>query len=130
LLPAHTLVEPADLQAFAEVPIELGEPRYAEPLRVSATELRERFPEEEVVLLGSIATGKYVDALLPLFGERLLFPRDFIGRGDMSRGALMLRCASARTELDYLPIAGAVLKGARPAKLPTKLAARRENSRN
>ena len=71
----------------------------------------------DVVLLGSIASGKYVDVLGPIFGERLLFPPSFVGRGDMSRGGLMLRAAASGEELDYVPIAGAVRHGTRPPKL-------------
>src|SRR4029077_5935565 len=55
----------------------------------------------EVVLLGSIATGKYVEPLLAVLGERLRFPADFVGRGDMSRGGLLLRCARAGAERTY-----------------------------
>ena len=73
--------------------------------------------ECEVVLLGSIASGKYVDLLMPIFGERLVFPPHFVGRGDMSRGGLMLRCVDAGLELDYVPLAGAVRHGQRPPKL-------------
>jgi hypothetical protein len=69
------------------------------------------------VLLGSIASGKYVEVLLPIFGERLLFPPAFVGRGDMSRGGLMLRCAASGDELEYTPVAGAVRQGSRPPKL-------------
>ena len=69
------------------------------------------------VLLGSIATNKYVDPLTQVFGERLLFPKDFIGRGDMSRGGLMLRHAAAGQELEYIPVATAVRHGKRPPKL-------------
>jgi len=70
-----------------------------------------------VVLLGSIATGKYVDTLLATFGERLLFPLEFVGRGDMSRGGLMLRHGRAGTALTYVPVIGAVRHGKRPPKL-------------
>ena len=73
--------------------------------------------QSEVILLGSIATGKYVDVLLANFGERLRFPADFVGRGDMSRGGLMLRCAADRQELSYIPVAGAIVNGKRPPKL-------------
>jgi hypothetical protein len=52
-----------------------------------------------------------------VFGERLVFPADFVGRGDMSRGGLMLRSVSAEKELDYIPVATAVRKGTRPPKL-------------
>ena len=73
--------------------------------------------DASVVLLGSIATGKYVDVLLANFKERLRFPSDFVGRGDMSRGGLLLRCAADKTELDYISVAGAIVNGKRPPKL-------------
>jgi len=117
LLPADTLVGPRDLEAFSEVPIHETEERYAKPLLRTAQRLRARLVDPEVVLLGSIATGKYVDVLLSVFGERLLFPVDFIGRGDMSRGGLMLRQARSRVELSYLPVLGAMRRGRRPPKL-------------
>lgn len=71
----------------------------------------------EVVLLGSIATPKYVEPLLQAFGERLLFPAQFVGRGHMSRGGLMLRAVEAQTELAYAPVLNATRHGARPPKL-------------
>lgn len=71
----------------------------------------------EIVLLGSIATPKYVEPLLQAFGERLLFPAEFVGRGDMSRGGLMLRAVEAQTELAYAPVLNATRHGARPPKL-------------
>ena len=70
------------------------------------------------MLLGSIASPKYVDILTAIFGERLQFPIAFVGRGDMSRGGLLLRHASDGVELDYVPVLGASLHGARPPKLP------------
>jgi hypothetical protein len=104
--------------AFARVPIALDNASYREPLVRGARALdRAAGPDCEVVLLGSIASGKYVEVLLPIFGDRLLFPPDFIGRGDMSRGGLMLRCVAADLELPYVPIRGAVRHGARPPKL-------------
>jgi len=74
-------------------------------------------PACSFVLLGSIASDKYTEPLLEVFGERLVFPADFVGRGDMSRGGLMLRSADARAELAYVPVAGAVRRGPRPPKL-------------
>ena len=68
------------------------EPRYFEPLVTDARQLAAALPAHaRVVLLGSIATSKYVEVLRDALGARLHFPADFIGRGDMSRGALMLR---------------------------------------
>ena len=65
----------------------------------------------EVVLLGSIASPKYVDVLLAIFGDRLLFPSDFVGRGDMSRGGLLLRQRPRAWSSPYVPVAGAVRHG-------------------
>ncbi|HEX2689043.1 MAG TPA: hypothetical protein VHN14_20615 [Kofleriaceae bacterium] len=76
-------------------------------------------PTARIVLLGSIATGKYLDTLLDVFGARLLFPETFVGRGDMSRGGLLLRAARSSDELAYRPVAGATLHGTRAPKLPT-----------
>jgi hypothetical protein len=108
----------ADLQEFAAVDIDEEDPRYRKPLEKSVRCLAKTLPRDcDVVLLGSIATGKYVDVFLKHFKERLRFPADFVGRGDMSRGGLMLRCAADRTELKYISVAGAVLNGKRPPKL-------------
>ena len=87
--------------------------------RESARFLRREIGAEcDVVLLGSIASPKYVDILVDIFGDRLLFPIEFVGRGDMSRGGLLLRKAAEGQELEYVPVAGAVRHGARPPKLP------------
>lgn len=118
LLPADTPVTLDDLRSFGGVPIDLAEPRYREPLLRDARALAGALPAGgRVVLLGSVATGKYVDLLLDVFGERLRFPREFVGRGDMSRGGLLLRCADAGTELDYVRIDGTPRRGTRPPKL-------------
>jgi hypothetical protein len=106
------------IQKFAGVDVAAGNPAYRKPLERSARSLAADIgPDCGVVLLGSIASTKYVDVLLGIFGERLLFPADFVGRGDMSRGGLMLRCAGAGEELRYIPVAGAVRNGQRPPKL-------------
>lgn len=118
LVPAETKISRADLLEFATVDIRESDPRYREPLCRDAKALAQALTgTSELVLLGSVATGKYVDALLEYFGERLLFPADFVGRGDMSRGGLLLRSAVDRTELSYIPVQGAVRKGKRPPKL-------------
>ena len=118
LLPADTPVTIDRLRRFARVPIDLSEPRYRRPLKRHARALSETIGAgTEVVLLGSIATGKYVDILAAAFGERLRFPGDFVGRGDMSRGGLLLRSAREGRELDYRTLAGASLHGKRPPKL-------------
>jgi hypothetical protein len=92
------------LRAWADVDIHAANPRFTEPLLEHARALAAG-TTCAIVLLGSVATAKYVDPLLRAFGERLLFPADFVGRGDMSRGALLLRAARDGRELDYLPVA-------------------------
>ena len=115
---ADTPVTIDSFRGFAEVDIDLRNVKYRAPLEQAGRALLSAIGTEcEVVLLGSVASGKYVDLLLPIFGERLMFPPDFVGRGDMSRGGLMLRCAAAGFELPYVPIAGAVRHGQRPPKL-------------
>lgn len=104
-----------DLRAFGGVDIRSDEPKYREPLERDLARLAGD-SDLELVLLGSVATGKYVDVLLDVVGERLLFPTDFVGRGDMSRGALLLRAARERTELAYEPVATALRRGPRPGK--------------
>ena len=108
-----------DLIGFSDVDIASGDERYLAPLTRDAERLAKTLPEAaNVVLLGSIATGKYVDALIAIFGERLVFPAEFVGRGDMSRGGLLLRHAREGAPLAYIPVRGAVRRGSRPPKLP------------
>lgn len=118
LVDAASTITTSDLQEFAAIDIDEEDPRYRKPLEKSVRQLsKDLSPECDVVLLGSIATGKYVDVFLKHFGKRLRFPADFVGRGDMSRGGLMLRCAADCSELRYVSVAGAVLNGRRPPKL-------------
>ena len=107
------------LREFAEVDVATDEPRYRVPLeRDLATLASTLEPDTPVVLLGSVATGKYVDVIAPVMGSRLLYPRSFVGRGDMSRGGLLLRSVASGEELDYVPLTSGVRpRGARPAKL-------------
>jgi hypothetical protein len=106
LLPAETAVRAVDLQALGLVDIHASDPRYREPLLADLDRL-----------LGSVATGKYVDVLLEALGQRLRFPPAFVGRGDMSRGALLLRAARNEEELAYIPVEGADRHGPRPPRL-------------
>lgn len=118
LVDPNARVTPTILAAFAQIPIDPTDSRYAEPLRRDAQAIARALGRTgEVVLLGSIATGKYTELLLEAFGERLLFPSAFVGRGDMSRGGLLLRAVRAGEELAYSPVAGAITRGARPPRL-------------
>jgi hypothetical protein len=106
LVPLEAPVSRAHLAAFGEVPIRLDEPRYVDPLLVTSLDLARRLGRTEVVLLGSLATPKYTAPLVEVFGHRLRFPACFIGRGDMSRGSVMLKAARAGVELEYARVAG------------------------
>ena len=119
LMDVEQTITADELRAIAEVPVDLREARYRDPLERDAHLLARRLANRgEAVLLGSIATGKYADVFLEALGEQLLFPPSFVGRGDMSRGGLLLRSVRAGTELPYAPLRGAVRHGARPPKLP------------
>ena len=118
LLSPETPTHLDDLIAFSHVNIAAGDERYIAPLRRDVARLEHELPARaSVVLLGSIATGKYVDTLIEAFGSRLLFPSEFVGRGDMSRGGLLLRHAREKHELEYISVLGAVRHGKRPPKL-------------
>jgi hypothetical protein len=117
LVPPDERMTCESLRAMGVGRIDVDDPIYRGPLERDVQALLELSPDCRFVLLGSIATGKYVDVLLSLLGERLVFPADFVGRGDMSRGGLMLRCVASGSELIYTPVAGAIRKGTRPAKL-------------
>jgi hypothetical protein len=121
LLPPKTVITMDDLLEMSAVPIDQRDARYREPLCRDARALARVLPSgSQIVLLGSIASGKYVAPLLEIFGANLLFPQQFVGRGDMSRGGLMLRCAQAGLELDYVSVDSAVRRGPRPPRLSTK----------
>src|SRR5262249_55537119 len=113
LLDARTRIRLDDLREFAAVDIQKDDPRYRLPIERDARRLARKLPaHSEAILLGSIATGKYVEVLLANLGERLRFPADFVGRG-----GLMLRCAADGHELSYIAVAGAPVNGKRPPKL-------------
>jgi len=125
ITPSRGLMMPSDplhienLREFAGVEISLSEKRFREPLVQSAQDLALQLDEDcEVVLLGSIATGKYLDILASIFGDRLRFPAEFAGRGDMSRGGLLLRCVMEQRELTYVSLSMGARHGNRPPKLP------------
>lgn len=118
LVPAESRVTIEHLEAFAQTDIHHDERQFVVPLLRDAELLQQALGEDgEVVLLGSVAHGKYVRPLLSVFDTRLLFPRDFVGRGDMSRGGLLLRAVEDGRELDYAPVVGTTLHGVRPPKL-------------
>ncbi|MDB6095217.1 MAG: hypothetical protein JWM32_2779 [Verrucomicrobia bacterium] len=118
LVDPEKIIGPPELIAFGTTQIEAGDETYHGPLRRHARALRRKLgATTRVILLGSIATPKYREVLLEVFGPHLLFPSEFVGRGDMSRGALLLRAARAGTELEYVPVEGAILTGRRARRV-------------
>jgi hypothetical protein len=118
LLATDAIIRSQDLRAFAEVRVSENEPRYREPLSRDVERLARQLGRNcRVVLLGGIATNKYAQVLAAALGKRLVFPQAFVGRGDMSRGGLMLRCVREGRELEYVTISGAVRRGSRPPRL-------------
>jgi hypothetical protein len=119
LLSPETVVTTEHLLQIASIPIDAADPRYRDPLEKACRHLDQLAgPECDYVLLGSVATLKYLEPMFAVFEERLLFPEEFAGRGDMSRGGLMLRCARAGTELSYVKLGNLTRHGPRPPKLP------------
>jgi hypothetical protein len=118
LLPPEHRLTVKTLRAFGAVDIQEDNPRFRKPLlRDARIVARKIGPAGTAILLGSIATAKYRDVLLEAFGARLVFPGDFVGRGDMSRGGLMLKAARDGVELPYVPVQGAAFKGKRAPRI-------------
>jgi hypothetical protein len=121
LLTPLTRVSLDDLASLAETDIDHSSDQFRIPLQRDAQSVASSLGRDgEAVLLGSIASAKYTDVLLSVLDQQLLFPQDFVGRGDMSRGGLLLRCIDAGFELAYTPVKGAVRRGGRPHKLPPR----------
>jgi hypothetical protein len=123
ITPTRGLVDPDilltldDMREFAEVNIATQSERFIEPLARDARALAAASRSASAILLGSIATDKYIGTLAAAFGNRLRFPEEFVGRGDMSRGGLLLRSVRESRELTYIAVSGATRRGARPPKL-------------
>jgi hypothetical protein len=102
LLPPEYVASLDWLRDTTESSIDPDNPKYRDPLIRDAELICDALPQgARVVLLGSIATPKYVAPLLEVLGHRLFYPLDFAGRGDMSRGSLLLRCTRENRELSY-----------------------------
>lgn len=116
-----TFVTAADLRRMATVDVAAQSAGFVAPLTADTDDLcaaLDRF--DRVVLLGSVATDKYATPLLAVLGDRLLVPIAFAGRGDMSRGGLLLRCVDEGRELRYAPLLTTARHGPRPPRLPPR----------
>src|SRR5947207_7576550 len=77
LVDAGTRIRLDDLREFATVDIHSEDPRYRAPVERDARALAKKLPRRsEIILPGTIATGKYVARRLPTFGNRHPFPVD------------------------------------------------------
>src|SRR5579863_1973251 len=87
LMLPETVVTLAELRRISSTSIDANNASYRLPLDADLVRLREASDgDTSIILLGSIATSKYITPLKEIFGKRLLFPCDFLGLGDMSRG--------------------------------------------
>ncbi|HVR43549.1 MAG TPA: hypothetical protein VMS56_08895 [Thermoanaerobaculia bacterium] len=120
LVPPGWPLDRAKMRRLRRVPVDPRRRAYRGPLERDLRLLAERLgPDGRAVLLGSVATGKYLDVLLPILGARLFFPGEFAGLGDMSRGSRMLRAALSGVELDYAALDA-------PRHHPTRATLRRD----
>jgi hypothetical protein len=105
LMLPETVVTLSDLRRISSTSIDAKNSQYRLPLDSDLLRLREMVGNQtDIILLGSVATSKYITPITEVFRERLLFPKDFLGRGDMSRGSMLLRCCAQGLELEYLPV--------------------------
>jgi hypothetical protein len=107
LVPPDWPINEERMNRMRRIDIDVSARNYVRPLRDHATLLARSLEDDadaKIVLLGSVATGKYVDVLRPILGDRLRFPAAFAGLGDMARGGLMLRAARAGQELEYVTL--------------------------
>jgi hypothetical protein len=96
------------LREFAVGDVSLDNPDYRSALERDVIALSTRIGKKaQVVLLGSVASGKYVDCVVADSSAiACAYPISFVGRGDMSRGGLLLRSAASGEELEYGPAHG------------------------
>lgn len=102
LVPPDWALNEERMKRMKKIDVDVASRSYTKPLKDHAKQLASMLqPDAQVVLLGSVATGKYVDVLEPILGPWLRFPKLFAGLGDMARGGLMLRAVRADKELEY-----------------------------
>ena len=111
ILPADAVISHDFLIRMAATRVHHQDDVYRSALVRDAAALHEKLAAGvPVILLGSLATQKYLDPLVPIFGERLVFPSKFLGMGNMQRGGVLLRACRAGQELEYCAVAIATTK--------------------
>ncbi|HYH07759.1 MAG TPA: hypothetical protein VEK11_11950 [Thermoanaerobaculia bacterium] len=102
LVPPDWALTEERMKRMQRIDVDVSARSYTKPLREHAQQLASMLSRDaQVILLGSVATGKYVDVLRPILDPWLRFPKVFAGLGDMARGGLMLRAVRADKELEY-----------------------------
>lgn len=92
----------ARLEGWQRVQVSEHNPHFTAPLTRHVCGLADTASAgTRFVLLGSLASQKYVVPLVAALGPRLFYPTSFAGLGDMARGALLLRCTRESRELEY-----------------------------
>ena len=105
LVPPDWRLSEERMKKLRATEVDVSKRNYVRPLREEAQKLAAALEDDaRVVLLGSVATGKYVDVLWPIFKDKLRFPGIFAGLGDMSRGGLLLRAVRENRELEYVKL--------------------------
>lgn len=118
LVPHDTVIRVATLRGFSRGRIHVKHRGYSALLQRTAKKLAIHMGADcELVLLGSLATGKYLDILEPIYGSRLRVPEKFLGLGDMSRGGLLLRCVRENQQLNYID--AAIATASKPKRFRT-----------
>jgi hypothetical protein len=97
-----TKVRLEELRAICSTEVNANNEQFCRPLENDIRRLREKCNGSRFVLLGSIATPKYVEPLMRVLEGDLFYPSAFVGLGNMSRGALLLQCVRTQVELDYV----------------------------
>lgn len=105
LMLPETVITLEQLEKISAIAIDAKNTHYRLPLDEDLLRLRELAGVDvDIILLGSVATYKYITPIQAVFGERLLFPRQFLGLGDMSRGSILLKSCACGLELEYLAV--------------------------
>ncbi len=116
LLPPETRLDRDQLRCVGEVIVHQDQEEFRSPLMRDAAMLA-KGDATRFIFLGSIATRKYTDPLRSVLGETIVVPNQFAGLGNMSRGSLLLKHATAKDELPYIPLGPELHRKARPSRL-------------
>lgn len=109
LMRPESVIKLGDVSELQNERLVADNPRYRDALERDLRTLSDAIGRlAHVVLLGSIATRKYIPLLAEILGDRLVVPREFIGLGNMSRGALLLQCSRDGCELEYISVSQAL----------------------